>query len=83
MKDWEPGARRLGAVVRTFRRARNWSQEDLAEHADLHPTYVSNIECGRRNVSYWTIERLALGLGCPMAELFPHPRISSSDGPQR
>ncbi len=71
MRGWEPGARRLGAVVRTFRLARNWSQERLAEQADLHPTYVSNIERGRRNVSFWTIERLAVGFDCPIAELFP------------
>ncbi len=71
MKGWEPGARRFGAIVRSLRLARNWSQEQLAEYADLHPTYVSNIECGRRNVSHWTIERLAIGFGCPIAELFP------------
>ncbi len=70
MKAWEPGAQRLGARIRQLRLARNWSQELLAEHADLHRTYINDLERGRRNPSLWTIERLAHGLGCHVADLF-------------
>ena len=52
----------FGLRVRRLRIERNLSQEDLAELADLHRNYVSQIECGRRNVSLLNILKLANGL---------------------
>jgi transcriptional regulator with XRE-family HTH domain len=48
--------------VRQLRLERDLSQEDLAELADLHRNYVSQIESGRRNVSLRNILKLAHGL---------------------
>jgi len=53
----------LGNNVRRLREAKNWSQEDLAEKADLHRTYVSGIERGVRNPSLTIVFKLADGLG--------------------
>jgi transcriptional regulator with XRE-family HTH domain len=53
----------LGINVRRLRRAKRWSQEDLAEKANLHRTYVSGIERGVRNPSLTIIFKLAEGLG--------------------
>jgi transcriptional regulator with XRE-family HTH domain len=47
------------------------SQEKLADLADLHRTYVSSVERGKRNISLLNIERLAGALGVTMAELMP------------
>ena len=60
----------LGNKIRTLRRARGLSQEVLAELSGLHPTYISGIECGKRNVSLENIRSLAKGLGISLADLF-------------
>jgi transcriptional regulator with XRE-family HTH domain len=74
MKDWEPGAQRLGRRVRELRLARKLLQQHLADAAGLHRTYIADIERGKRNPSLWTIERLARGLGCDLQDLFSQPR---------
>jgi CheY-like chemotaxis protein len=47
------------------------SQEQLAERAELHRTYVSDVERGARNLSLESITRMARALNIPVAELFP------------
>lgn len=59
----------IGTNVRKYRKLRNWSQERLAEEADLHPTYISGIERGIRNVSGLNIERIAKALKIKPYEL--------------
>ncbi|MGO8765968.1 MAG: helix-turn-helix domain-containing protein [Limisphaerales bacterium] len=53
----------LGTNVRRLREAKGWSQEDLAENANLHRTYVSGIERGVRNPSLTIVFKLATALG--------------------
>ena len=48
----------------------NLSQEALAERADLHRTYVADIERGVRNVSLKNIEKLARALDLSIADMF-------------
>jgi len=50
---------RLGRNVRALREARGWSQEDYADRAGIHRTYVSDIERGRRNPTITVVEKLA------------------------
>jgi transcriptional regulator with XRE-family HTH domain len=45
------------------------SQEALAHRVGLHPTYISSVERGLRNVSLNNIVRIAAGLGVDPAEL--------------
>ena len=45
--------------------ARGWSQEELADRADLHRTYVGGVERGERNVSIDAIELFAIAFGEP------------------
>ena len=52
----------FGLRVRKFREALDWSQDQLAEQADLHRTYISGLERGERNVSVLNILRLARAL---------------------
>ena len=54
---------RLGQNVRRLREAKGWSQEDFADRAGIHRTYVSDIERGRRNPTITVVERLAEPLG--------------------
>ena len=46
-----------------------YSQEVLAEKADLHRTYVADIERGKRNVSLRNIEKIAMALNITMSQL--------------
>jgi transcriptional regulator with XRE-family HTH domain len=61
---------RLAKRLLQLRASRGWSQDDLAEAADLHRTYVSLIEREHCNVSLDTLESLAKGLGVEVADLF-------------
>ena len=54
---------RLGTNVRKLRHAKGWSQEDYADRANIHRTYVSDIERGARNPTATVIEKLAKPLG--------------------
>jgi transcriptional regulator with XRE-family HTH domain len=53
----------LGQNVRRFRQRLEWSQEKLAERADMHWTFISGVERGRYNISLDSLVRLAKALG--------------------
>lgn len=50
---------RLGRNVRRSREDAGWSQEDYADRAGIHRTYVSDIERGARNPTIEIVEKLA------------------------
>ena len=60
---------RLGQNVRRLREAKGWSQEDYADRAGIHRTYVSDIERGRRNPTIAVVEKLAAPLGVTPGQL--------------
>ena len=60
---------RLGANVRRLRAEKGWSQEDYADRAGIHRTYVSDIERGRRNPTVTVVEKLAKPLGVGAGDL--------------
>ena len=60
----------LGIVIKTERSALGISQEELAERAGLHRTYVSDVERGARNPSIASVEKLAQALKLPIGALF-------------
>lgn len=59
----------FGLAVRAFREAKNISQEQLADTAGLHRTYIGSIERGERNLGIKNIFRIADALGCKPSEL--------------
>src|ERR1700730_14698262 len=60
----------LGAAIKAERSALGISQEELAYRANLHRTYVSDVERGARNPSIASIEKLADALQIPVSTLF-------------
>lgn len=60
---------RLGRNVRKLREAKGWSQEDYADRAGIHRTYVSDIERGRRNPTVTVVEKLAAPFGVSPSQL--------------
>lgn len=61
--------RAFGTRVRDARKGRELSQEELAERAGVHRTYVGAVERGERNVTLLTITRLAQALDVPVSDL--------------
>ncbi|WP_329770423.1 helix-turn-helix transcriptional regulator [Stenotrophomonas maltophilia] len=55
--------------VRRLRKERGLSQEELAEAAGVHRTYVGMIERGEKNVTIYNIERIAIALDVPPGSL--------------
>ena len=68
-----PTARQTFALnLRALRRAKEISQEELADSAELSRAYVSSVERGERNISIDNIGKLAQALGTsPMTLLDP------------
>ncbi len=60
----------LGKRIRELREKQNWSQEELAEHADLDRTYIGGIERGERNVAVLNLSYIAKALKISLKELF-------------
>jgi transcriptional regulator with XRE-family HTH domain len=48
----------FGKRVRELRKARGWTQEELAEAADLHENYVSRLETGEQEPGLFVVLRL-------------------------
>lgn len=62
--------RAFGEAVARLRRDRGWTQEDLAERAEVHRSYLAAIETGARNPSLDVIVKIAHGLHISVADLF-------------
>lgn len=61
---------KFGLEVRRIRKARNWSQEELADACGLDRTYIGGIERGERNIALINIHKLAVALGVSPASFF-------------
>lgn len=59
--------------MRRLRVERGLSQEKLAFDAGIDRTYVSRLERAIENPSIGIVEKLALTLSVPMAEMFAEP----------
>jgi transcriptional regulator with XRE-family HTH domain len=62
----------FGTAVRQLRERRGWSQEALAERADLNRSYVGELERGQAIPSLLTLEKLASALNLTLANLLAH-----------
>lgn len=61
-KNKAPELVRFGENARKLREQRSWTQEQLAEKADLDQTFISGIERGTRNPTIITVTKLAKAL---------------------
>lgn len=71
----------LGVSVRNLRRRLGISQEELAERADLHQTYIAGIEAGSRNPTLRSVEKLARALRLSTAGLLIHASGAGRERP--
>ena len=56
--------------VKELRSQLGKSQEELADLAGLDRTYITSVECGRRNISIVNIEKLSNALGVTLKDFF-------------
>lgn len=61
--------RTFGRAIREERQKLGFSQEDFAERARVHRTYVSSIELGKVNVGIEVANELASALSMRLSEL--------------
>ncbi|MFA6446559.1 MAG: helix-turn-helix transcriptional regulator [Candidatus Paceibacterota bacterium] len=61
----------FGKHLRQLREAKGWTQEELADKAGMHFTYIGQIERGLRNPSLINLERLAKALKIDAGKLLP------------
>jgi len=60
---------KFGKRVRLIRKAQGLSQEDLAERADMHRTYIGMIERGEKNITLLNIHKIANALDITISSL--------------
>jgi transcriptional regulator with XRE-family HTH domain len=63
----------VASNLRRLRNDRGWSQEELANRADVDRTYISSLEREQYAASIDMLERLALALGVEVAAFFDRP----------
>ena len=61
---------KFGLKVKFLREQKNLSQEELGELANLHRTYIGQIERAEKNATLITIEKIANALEVNTSELF-------------
>lgn len=66
----KPLKKKLGARIQEIRKAKNFTQEVLAEKIDMDKPNLSNIECGKRFMTAETLEKLATALEVEEKDLF-------------
>lgn len=62
--------KKFGEQVKKIRLEKGFSQEKLANEANLDRTYIPSIEKGERNVSIAVIEKIAKALKVKIPALF-------------
>lgn len=60
----------FGRKVRKFRKDAELSQEELADLAGVHRTYIGMVERAEKNVALKNIAKIAAALGKPIREFF-------------
>ena len=60
----------VGITIAKLRNKNNLSQEGLSELAEIHRTYLSEVEGGKRNLTLTVLKRIVDALGFSMSEFF-------------
>jgi transcriptional regulator with XRE-family HTH domain len=60
---------RVGLNLQNLRRDKGLSQEELSHRAQVHQTYLSGVERGKRNPSVMVLARIAAALDVDVEDL--------------
>lgn len=59
----------LGQRIRQRRKAQGWTQEELADGAELDRSYLGGVERGERNLTFSVLCQICVALACDVAKL--------------
>ena len=71
--------REFGMTVRRKRHKLNLSQEDFADMANIHRTYVSSIELGKVDVGIGVAYKISRALNLPLSKLLKETEVCLKD----
>lgn len=71
---------RTSKAIKYFRKINNFSQEQLAEKANLDRTYISGIERGRRNITLDSLDKIIVALEIDKKTFFNYVLQEAIDG---
>lgn len=74
--------RLVGKNLRRLRLARGLTQEGLAHDADVAPSFLSQIENGKRSPTVTMLQTLADALGASVIEFFADAKTPTAPKPQ-
>ena len=60
----------IGSRIKAIRKAKGYTQEQLAELAGCHPTYIGQIERGEKNATIESILKITKALKISLSQLF-------------
>lgn len=60
----------IGERIRNYRKLKGLSQEELGFLANLHSSYIGQVERGEKNATLGSIEKITQALEIPLEELF-------------
>lgn len=60
---------RIGSQIRSLRHKKGISQEELADIAGVHRTYIGMVERGEKNITILTIIKISKALNVPVSHL--------------
>jgi len=61
---------RLGDRIRKLRKARGWTQAEMAERVGIDRSFLADVERGKRNISILNVELIAKGFKVSLSRLF-------------
>ena len=59
----------LGTRIRQLRKTVGWTQEDLADKAQIDRSYIGGVERGERNLTFIMLCQICAALRCDVAAL--------------
>jgi transcriptional regulator with XRE-family HTH domain len=69
----------FGEHLRSLRKERHLTQEDLSQKCQMYAPYVGEIERGEKNPTLITLKKIADGLGISLIELLAIPALEKND----
>ncbi|MBR1425378.1 helix-turn-helix transcriptional regulator [bacterium] len=68
--DYDEFCKKFGIKFKYYRLLNKFTQEQIAEKLDVDAHYISDIECGRRNITFKTLFKLASTINIDIFKLF-------------